>query len=137
METYDQRANLLVWTKAEVYQRRRLRYQPNVSAHAPDKQTNQNIQITYATDSDKKVSFEFSILRQDDRVECRWAMIWRCEGMAGGRPRILVIEDDREMAEQLVGRIVGWRESSRRCAIERIFLPIRNHLDFGYLAGSQ
>jgi hypothetical protein len=68
METYDQRANLLVWTKAEVYQRRRLRYQPTVSAHTPDKQTNQNIQITYATDSDKKVSFEFSILRQDDRV---------------------------------------------------------------------
>jgi hypothetical protein len=88
METYDQRANLLVWTKAEVYQRRRLRYQPTVSAHTPDKQTNQNIQITYATDSDKKVSFEFSILRQDDRVECLWAMIWRCEGMAGGRRRI-------------------------------------------------
>src|ERR1700719_281626 len=114
METYDQRANLLVWTKAEVYQRRRLRYQPTVSAHTPDKQTNQNIQITYATDSDKKVSFEFSILRQDDRVECLWAMIWRCEGMAGGRRRILAIEDDGETAEPLVGRIVGWRESSRR-----------------------
>jgi hypothetical protein len=67
METYDQRANLLVWTKAEVYQRRRLRYQPTVSAHTPDKQTNQNIQITYATDSDKKVSFEFSIF------EARWS----------------------------------------------------------------
>jgi len=57
--------------------------------------------------------------------------------MAGGRRRILVIEDDRERAEPVVGRIIGWRESSRRCAIERIFLPIRNHLDFGYLAGSQ
>ena len=92
METYDQRANLLVWTKAEVYQRRRLRHQPTVSAHTPDKQTNQNIQITYATDSDKKVSFEFSILRQDDRVECLWAMIWRWPRAAPhsrhrGRPR--------------------------------------------------
>ena len=57
--------------------------------------------------------------------------------MQGGRCRILVIEDDRERAEPVVGRIIGWRESSRRCAIERIFLPIRNHLDFGYLAGSQ
>src|SRR5262249_28813204 len=27
--------------------------------------------------------------------------IWRCEGMAGGRCRILVIEDDRETAAQL------------------------------------
>jgi hypothetical protein len=102
-----------------------------------DKQTNQNTQMTNATVSDKKVSFEFPILRQDDRVERLWTTIWRCEGMAGGRRRVLVIEDDREMAEQLVGRIVGWRESSRRCAIERIFLPIRNHLDFGYFAGSQ
>jgi two-component system OmpR family response regulator len=45
----------------------------------------------------EKSVFGFPILWQDD-----WAMIWRCEGVVTGRCRILVIEDDRETAEQLL-----------------------------------
>src|SRR2546428_14105709 len=47
------------------------------------------------------------MIPSDDTIKYHRASFWRCGSMTGGRRRILVIEDDRETAEQLVDSLAG------------------------------